>query len=171
MRTKLLLTALLLAASCASVEKKAEPAAGPVSILLVGDSIMGGHLGLFLENTFAGMQGVTVVRHFVVSSGLSGLHDYLWTEAAHDYVRKLKPDILVVMFGANDSLAVKIAATKGFAHLPSPEFEDQYSMKVRLFLQSTAPYVQKVYWIGQPAVQHRDFTVKYPVLNTIYKTE
>jgi hypothetical protein len=162
----------LLLASCASVEKRPDPLMPrPVSVLLVGDSIMGGHLGLYLENTLSAMPGVTAVRHYVVSSGLSGLHEYLWTEAAHDYVRKMKPDVLIVMFGANDSLAVKIATTKGFAHLPSPEFEDQYAMKVRLFLQNTAPYVKKVYWIGQPAVLHRDFTVKYPVLNRIYQTE
>lgn len=171
MRAKLLFVSVLLLLSCATAQKGPVPMARPVSVLLVGDSIMGGHLGLYLENTLAAMPGVTVTRHFVVSSGLSGLHDYLWTEAAHDYIRKTRPDMLIVMFGANDSLAVKIAATKGFAHLPSPEFEDQYAMKVRLFLQNTAPFVKKVYWIGQPAVQHREFTVKYPILNRIYQTE
>ncbi|MCE9598558.1 MAG: hypothetical protein K8S54_11370 [Spirochaetia bacterium] len=143
----------------------------PVTALLVGDSIMGGNLGVYLEKTLSEMQGVHAVRHFRVSSGLSGLHEFQWAEATHDFIRKTHADILIVYFGANDSLAQKVYSENRFASYPSPEFEDQYAMKVRLFLKVTAPYVKKVYWIGQPAVAHPEFTVKYPVLNRIYAQE
>lgn len=164
---------MLGAVSCASLSSTSAPEKIPLPItaLLVGDSIMGGNLGVYLEKTLGEMQNVKVVRHFRVSSGLSGLHEFQWAEATHDYIRKTRADILIVYFGANDSLAQKVYSENRFASYPSPEFEDQYAMKVRLFLKVTAPYVKKVYWIGQPAVAHPEFTVKYPVLNRIYAQE
>jgi len=163
-----LLTFTLYCASAPDRKAQTQKPTPPLTVLLVGDSVMGGMLGVYLENTLGAMPGVTAIRHYMVSSGLSGLHEYQWTEATHDYIRKIHPEVLIVMFGANDSLAQKVYSENRFAYYPSPEFEDEYAMKVRLFLLSTAPFVKKVYWIGLPAVSHPEFTVKYPVLNRIY---
>ncbi|HNJ05804.1 MAG TPA: hypothetical protein PLB73_16205, partial [Leptospiraceae bacterium] len=141
------------------------------SILIVGDSIILGKLGEYLE-TELGRRGHEVHRHAMVSSGLSGLHDYNWPEATYDYIDRYHPDLLIAMFGANDSLAVKNYADDAkFTFFSDSGFRERYARKVRLFLSLNAPRVKTVYWVGQPNLDHHELTPKFPVLNEIYAQE
>ncbi len=171
MRAMQISCALLLTFSaCHAPRREAVPEKLP-SILIVGDSIILGKLGEYLETELRS-RGHEVHRHAMVSSGLSGLHEYNWPEATYDFIDQYHPEVLIAMFGANDSLAVKnYDEGPKFTFFSDASFRERYARKVRLFLTLNAPRVKNVYWIGQPNLDHRELTPKYPTLNEIYAQE
>ncbi|MCB1172487.1 MAG: DUF459 domain-containing protein [Leptospiraceae bacterium] len=142
-----------------------------LQILLVGDSLMGGHLGNFLLTRLNSQSGIKAVRHWKISTGLSGIDRYSWIEAAYTYIQMLQPDILIVWIGANDSYSVKTSTDSSFKIVGSKEYKEHYGLKVKMFLHNSSPFVQRIYWIGLPAVDNAKFNSRYPVVNSIFQAE
>lgn len=140
----------------------------PATILMVGDSMMGGFFGKALAEELQSRPGITVIRDYKISTGLSGLHPYDWQSRTEELMQLHRPDILVILFGANDSLAVK--EKDGTETLyRNPNFRTRYVRHVHDFVKFFSPRLKRVYIIGQPATDHHQFGVRYPVLNDMFQ--
>jgi len=78
------------------------------SVLLVGDSNIRGALGIVLERDLEAM-GHEVTRYGVASSGLARPDFFDWSLTAKGLAEMVRPDIVLVMFGANDTQRIKTA--------------------------------------------------------------
>ena len=78
------------------------------SVLLVGDSNIRGALGIVLERDLEAM-GHQVTRYGVASSGLARPDFFDWSLTAKGLAEMVSPDIVLVMFGANDTQRIKMA--------------------------------------------------------------
>ena len=142
----------------------------PLNFLIIGDSMIGGYFGLRLTQQLNGLPGVTARRMFRKSTGLSQLVRYNWSARSIRYISKYRPDILVVMFGSNDGLAVRLKSGK-LIYYRNKKWEGFYRQRVHAYLKLVAPHVKKVYFVGQPSTKHRFFGKRYPALNRIYREE
>lgn len=141
---------------------------GPIRIVMVGDSMMGGFFGKALAEEFASRPDVFVERDYKISTGLSGLHPYDWSARTEELLRRHNPDVLIAFYGANDTLAVKEKDGKNYM-FHNPEFRTRYARHVNDYVKRFAPRVKRLYLIGQPATDHRTFSVRYPVTNDIFR--
>ncbi|MDP6943890.1 MAG: DUF459 domain-containing protein [Myxococcota bacterium] len=97
---------LLLSAAIWLVMTTASPAASASSVLLLGDSNIRGALGIVLERDLEAM-GHDVTRYGVPSSGLARPDFFDWSLTAKGLAEMVRPDLVLVMFGANDTQRIK----------------------------------------------------------------
>lgn len=165
------LSGLAVLVSCAS-SPQANPARDkvktPITVLMVGDSMMGGFFGKALGENLDARPDVDVERVYVISTGLSGLHPFNWTNRTEELIEKHHPDVLVAYYGANDTLAVKEKDGKNYL-FNSPEYRKRYARHVHEYVKRFAPRVKRLYLLGQPATDHRSLATRYPVTNDVFR--
>jgi len=136
----------------------------PMHILMVGDSMMGGFFGKALAEELTTNPNVTILRDYTISTGLSGLHPYNWKKRTEELMNENPPDVLIVFFGGNDTLAVREPDGKEFLYHNS-EFRNRYVRHVTDYLAYFAPKVKRLFMIGQPTTADPQFSVRYPKIN------
>jgi len=82
------------------------PPAEAASVLLLGDSNIRGALGIVLERDLEAV-GHEVTRYGVPSSGLARPDFFDWSLTAEGLAEMVDPDVVLVMFGANDTQRIK----------------------------------------------------------------
>jgi len=82
------------------------PPAHGASVLILGDSNIRGALGIVLERDLKAM-GHDVTRYGVPSSGLARPDFFDWSLTAKGLAEMVAPDLVLVMFGANDTQRIK----------------------------------------------------------------
>jgi len=82
------------------------PEARASSVLILGDSNIRGALGIVLERDLEAM-GHDVTRYGVPSSGLARPDFFDWALTARGLAEMVSPDLVLVMFGANDTQRLK----------------------------------------------------------------
>lgn len=142
----------------------------PLRFLILGDSLIGGFFGVMLAYELERNPGISTKRFYHKSTGLSEYHRYNWPVRTVTYIKRFRSDILVVLFGANDSYAVRLKSGKLHFHWQNG-FKELYAGRVRAYIRNALRYVKKIYWIGQPATNHRSFGPRYVMLNKIYREE
>jgi hypothetical protein len=75
-------------------------------VLILGDSNIRGALGIVLERNLEAM-GHDVTRYGVPSSGLARPDFFDWALTAKGLAEMVSPDLVLVMFGANDTQRIK----------------------------------------------------------------
>lgn len=142
----------------------------PVKFLLIGDSMMLVGFGPALENSLLKYNGVSVVREGVYSTGLNRIDYFDWFTKSDELINQHKPDVLIVMFGANDGQGIKDKSGK--AHeLGSESWKEVYRERVRVYLSRVSPKLKKLYWVGHPITGNDNFLAKFQAMNPIYKSE
>ena len=76
------------------------------SVLIIGDSNIRGALGIVLERDLEAV-GHDVTRYGVPSSGLARPDFFDWSLTAKGLAEMVDPDVVLVMFGANDTQRIK----------------------------------------------------------------
>lgn len=76
------------------------------SVLMLGDSNIRGALGIVLERDLEAV-GHDVTRYGVPSSGLARPDFFDWSLTAKGLAEMVNPDVVLVMFGANDTQRIK----------------------------------------------------------------
>lgn len=145
-----------------------EKAATPLTVLIVGDSMAGGFFGKALADELASRPGVQVQRVYVISTGLSGLHPFNWTARTEELFKQYNPDVLITLYGANDTLAVREPGGKDylFSH---PQYRRRYARHVHEYVKRFSSRLKRLYLVGQPATDHHSLSVRYPVANDVYR--
>lgn len=160
--------AALLPRPARAAEAAGEPA--PLRVLIVGDSMIAGAVGLFLENNLRKVHGYEVRRKGKSSTGLARPDFFSWPKEAQKQVDEFAPDAAIVMFGGNDVQGLRMP-DKGWITWSEPEWPEEYARRVNAFADIVAPGGKPLFWIGMPVMRPEKFHVRVQRVNTIYRAE
>jgi hypothetical protein len=144
----------------------------PMTIQLVGDSMMLEGFGPRLEAKLLTYNDVTVKRNGKYSTGLNRVDYFDWYNRTDELLTQNKPAILVVMYGANDGQdIVDLKNGNIIGRLGTAQWEKMYRERVSSYLAKFAPRVDAFYWVGHPIPRTDDFYRKFTVMNKVYVEE
>jgi hypothetical protein len=140
----------------------------PLRLWVAGDSmteVAGGAIVDLAEAT-----GVIDGQHdFRYSSGLTRPDYYDWYAAASAAIAERRPEVVVVMFGANDAQGI-VTAT-GPEPFGTEAWVAEYRARVAAMMDLLEADGRVVYWIGQPVMRSDSFSDRMAVLDTVYEDE
>jgi hypothetical protein len=122
---------------------------GRPKVLLIGDSNVYGPTGEFLQNQLVA-HGYAVWRRGKPGSGLSLPNHYDWAQAGREMVARVKPQVVILQIGGNDTLAVRPLGW----HSPRILFKDAaawrpaYEARVREVLSGLIGEGRKVFLLS-----------------------
>jgi hypothetical protein len=108
-------------------------------------------------------------HEFRYSSGLTRPDYFDWFAAAASAIATDTPEVVVVMFGANDAQGIQTAA--GPAGFGTEAWIAEYRARVAAMMDLLAAGGRTVYWIGQPIMRSESFAERMALLDTIYREE
>lgn len=148
----------------------ADPAAAGKKILILGDSMIAGAVGLFLERGLAKHHGYQVRRKGKSSTGLARPDFFSWPKEARAQLAEFTPDAVIAMFGGNDVQGLWMGRGS-WVTWPEPGWPAEYARRVNAFADIVAPDGQPLFWIGMPVMRPEKFHVRVQRVNTIYRAE
>ncbi|MEG4515306.1 MULTISPECIES: DUF459 domain-containing protein [unclassified Microcoleus] len=137
--------------------------------LFIGDSVMF-DLGIQLQYTLKKKYNIADTKiDYKVSTGLNRIDYYDWYARTRQILNNYQPDVVVVLFGANDRQNIIDSQGKGRAVM-TQEWQKAYQERVDRYaklLDSSS--VRKVYWVGQSMPNKSSYLKAFPIMNDIYK--
>jgi hypothetical protein len=137
-----------------------------IRIAVLGDSQAGGIAGALVRRLH-GNRRFRVLDKSRISSGLIALNAFDWPAAARAIAAEDRPDVAVVMFGANDRPPVHLGNPADAARTLS--FSALYSSRVRSIIHSLRAANVQVIWLGHPIVRDMQFSTDMEFLNRLYE--
>lgn len=135
------------------------------SLYAAGDSVSG-LLGGTLRS-FAAGYGAEAEAEFRLSTGLARPDTFDWPARIAERTRELDPEIVVVMFGAND---VNHMRQDGRAiRFGTPEWHDEYVRRVGALMDELSG--RRVYWVGQPIMRDGELAASVAGMNAIFEQQ
>ena len=142
----------------------------PFTVQLIGDSMILEGFGPMMINKLNQYQGITIKSNGRYSTGLNRIDYFDWYKETEGLIKLNKPDVLIIMFGANDGQNI-IAKDGSIGQLLTPKWKTIYTQRVDDYLDLISPKVGLIYWVGHPIPRPQDFYDKFSAMNPIYKTE
>lgn len=142
-------------------------------VLILGDSMIAGAFGLFLQRALHRRMGAAVERKGKSSSGLARPDFYDWLEIGPPIAKSFSPDATVVMFGGNDCQSLRTGVEKDAGWIPwgKPKWEQDYRRRIREFCDRVAPVGTRLFWIGMPVMGHERLHGRVKWINTVFLDE
>lgn len=147
---------------------RAPSADAPLRLWVGGDSLAQG-LGWALARRGAEHRLVRTLQAGRVSSGLTRPDYFNWPQEVQRVVAEENPDVMVVMFGANDPQPLLDAAGNRQT-FGTPEWEAEYRGRVQAIMQVAAPG-RRLVWVGEPVVRDAKLDAKMQVIDRIQREE
>jgi len=147
--------------------RTARAADGP-KILVVGDSMIAGAFGVFLERALKKDYAVPVRRKGKSSSGLARPDFHDWHEAANEIVGAWKPEASVVMFGGNDVQGLYMGKGE-WVRWQDEGWDEEYARRIDAFCDILAPAGERIFWVGMPVMRPAKFHARVQRVNVIYR--
>lgn len=148
--------------------------ASPKKILIVGDSMIAGAVGMYLEKRLRKTHGFSVLRAGKSSTGLSRPDFYDWVEVGAKLRESFSPDAVVVMFGGNDGQGLYMgrgADPKWIRYPDQDPWTDEYRRRVDVFADTMTADGAKIFWIGMPVMKPTKLHERMRHLNRIYRAQ
>ena len=142
----------------------------PRKLLVVGDSLAIG-LSLSLRRSVAELDNVELIEEGKVSSGLANPKYYDWAKALRVFLDKYKPDVVVIMMGANDAKYINVNEKPRPNGSGNKTWPEVFSMRVEDFLATLADKNIPSYWIGLPIMGDPPYAKQAMVMNEIVLAE
>jgi hypothetical protein len=139
-------------------------------MLIVGDSMIAGGLGLFLERDFRKHPDFLPQRRGKSSSGLARPDFFNWFKEAERLAREFQPSASIVMFGGNDVQGLYMGKGE-WIRWHEPGWRDEYARRVSAFCDVIAPSKERIFWIGMPVMRPEKFHKRVQRVNTIFRAE
>ena len=137
--------------------------------LFIGDSVLF-DLGIQLQYTLKKKYNIADTKiDYKVSTGLNRIDYYDWYARTRQILNNYQPDVVIVLFGANDRQNIIDSQGKPRAVL-TKEWQKAYQERVERYaklLDSSS--VRKVYWVGQSMPNKSSYLKAFPIMNDIYK--
>ncbi|MEG4579861.1 DUF459 domain-containing protein [Microcoleus sp. MON1_C5] len=137
--------------------------------LFIGDSVLF-DLGIQLQYTLKKKYNIADTKiDYKVSTGLNRIDYYDWYARTSQILNNYQPDVVIVLFGANDRQNITDFQGKAWAVM-SQGWQKAYQERVEKYatlLDSSS--VRKVYWIGQSIPNKSSYIKAFPIMNDIYK--
>lgn len=140
----------------------------PVSVIIHGDS-MTEAFGKYLRADLAATGQVNATHDFRFSSGLARPDFFDWPAHLREVMAGQDPDIVVMMFGANDGQNVKPAGT--VLTFGTPEWSAWYAGRVGEAMDIVAQQGRRVYWVSLPNARDADYAIRMKALNDVFAAE
>lgn len=134
----------------------------PYRVLIIGDSFMavGGGLGDPLERSLLAYKDVEIKRLGVVSSGLASSRYYNWYTKTQELIDGFDPNVVIVMFGANDC-----------GGQVSEAWKKDYSKKLNTFMSMLEKNDLTVFWVGLPIMKSESLSQGMSSINVLVEKE
>lgn len=142
-------------------------AADPLKIWIVGDS-QAEILGQSLIERAQSTGVMTATLDFEFSSGLTRPDFFNWPAEIQSVVEQNLPDVLVVVFGANDGQGMEL--DNGVFQPGDPEWNAEYARRVDAVMTYLEQQGVRVYWIEQPVARDADYSARLRNMNEIFAT-
>lgn len=134
-------------------------------ILVIGD-FMASALAFGLLQTYANDRDVVVINRANGSSGLVRDDYYNWPKQLLDVIAKEKPDIILVMLGANDNQDFRNVTTDAIG---SDAWTIEYQARVDRLAKELKESGKPWLWVGAPAFTKPNLTQTLVAFNALYK--
>jgi hypothetical protein len=137
--------------------------------LFVGDSVML-DLGTQIQYSLKEKYNIANTKiDYKVSSGLNRIDYYDWYARTREIIGDYQPDVMVVIFGGNDTQDISDFQGK-YRVVGTKEWQTAYRERVEKYakLLAASP-VRKVYWIGQSRSNKSQYRRLFPMMNDIYR--
>jgi hypothetical protein len=141
-------------------------ALGHCRILEIGDSL-GDDLEYGLRHELQFTRGLKLIQRNKVSTGLSASWFYNWPAHLKTDLHKYHPNLVVIMFGANDEQALDVKGTS--QPFGSPKWRSAYIARVRRIDRMVTKAGAYAFWVGLPIAAPRSYSQGLRALNAIYK--
>ncbi|MFM9264239.1 DUF459 domain-containing protein [Tychonema sp. BBK16] len=137
--------------------------------LFIGDSVMF-DLGTQLQYTLKEKYNITDTKlDHKSSSGLNRIDYYDWYARTRELINDYQPDVIIVLFGGNDTQDINDYQGK-YRAIMTKEWQKAYQERVDKYAELLKySSVQKVYWVGQSISNKSFYLNQFPVMNNIYK--
>lgn len=142
-------------------------------ILLLGDSMIAGGFGLFLEQGLRDGAGFRVERQGKTSSGLARPDFYDWMERAAAARDRHRPDAVVCMFGGNDGQGLFMGkkADPAWIRYGEPGWFPEYRRRVAQFADIARAEGAALFWIGMPPMGPEKLNERVRAMNVVFRGE
>ncbi len=140
----------------------------PLRLWVGGDSLAVG-LGMSLAHLTGDQAIVAPESDARISTGLTRPDYFDWPGELAGVLSNHHPDVVVVMFGAND--AQPIAVGNRSYSIDAPEWQAEYRRRVDEVIALAEQSGVRLVWVGQPAMRSGDLDRKMAILDSIYADE
>lgn len=140
----------------------------PYTICIIGDSFIADRFGTQLERALFGMQDITVHREGVYSTGLARPDYFDWQKHLEELLNQYHPNVVIVMFGANDGQDIKTKEGKTI-HYDASAWDEWYASQTQAISQLLEENSITFFWIGMPIAKSQNYQQKMERLNSIYE--
>jgi hypothetical protein len=142
--------------------------ANPLHVLMVGDSI-GIDLGQALVNDLAGTDAVSPTLDGRIDTGLSRPDYFNWPEELSADLANDRPQLVVVMIGANDPQNMEVdGANLAYG---TPAWNTAYADRVGSFMDLAFATGAHVLWVGMPPMASPGLNAAMDNLNAIVQSQ
>jgi lysophospholipase L1-like esterase len=149
-----------------TITHQAPFALGHCRLLEIGDSL-GDDLEYGIRHELQFTSGLTLIQRNKVSTGLSASWFYNWPAHLKTDLRKYRPNLVVILFGANDEQALDVnGASQPFG---SPKWRSAYVARVRKIDRLVTKAGAYAFWVGLPIAAPKSYSEGLQTLNAIYK--
>jgi hypothetical protein len=137
--------------------------------LFIGDSVML-DLGTQLQYSLKQKYNITDTKiDYKVSSGLNRIDYYDWYARTSQIIKDYQPDVVIVLFGGNDTQDIADFQGK-YRVILTKEWQKAYQERVDKYAKLlNNSSVRKVYWVGQSNSNKSGYIQAFPIMNNIYK--
>ncbi len=149
----------------ASAARAAEPE-GRRLILVVGDSQAQGLASAMQRQARASGQA-RVVNGAKPGTGLVAPASFDWPAAMPGLLAPAKPDVVVMMFGGNDRLPIRLP-DGGSLQFNSAAWTEVYRARVTQLVHAARASEIPVYWVGNPIAREEKYSRDMRTLNALF---
>ncbi|MEE9382113.1 MAG: DUF459 domain-containing protein [Nannocystaceae bacterium] len=160
------------AAYLAPISRAVAQEAG-TKILILGDSMIAGAFGLYLERELTRRYGYLVKRRGKSSSGLARPDFFDWLKEGARQRERVSPDAVVVMFGGNDGQGLHMGKRNKpeWIRWNDAGWTGEYARRVSAFYDQVAPSGERVFWLGMPVMRPQKLNRRVQVMNEIFREQ
>jgi hypothetical protein len=140
-------------------------ALGHCRILEIGDSL-GDDLEYGIRHELQFTPGLKLIQRNKSSTGLSASWFYNWPAHLKYDLHHYHPNLVVIMFGANDEQALAVHGTS--EPFGSPKWRSAYIARVRRIDRMVTKAGAYAFWVGLPIAAPKSYSQGLRTLNAIY---
>ncbi|MBA2282285.1 MAG: DUF459 domain-containing protein [Actinomycetota bacterium] len=149
-------------------ELRPPTAAAPLRLWVGGDSIVR-DVSESVLRLAADDPLLSPVAHYEISSGLTRPDYFDWPAALAADMAATDPEVVFVMFGANDAQGIVAAEGRVFQEVSDPGWQDEYRSRVEAVMDQLRADGRLVFWVGQPPMRDAAFDARIAILDRIYR--
>jgi hypothetical protein len=138
---------------------------GNCTVLEIGDSI-GNDLGWGLARIVPPNSGLQLVQMDKSDTGLSNAAYYNWPVQLAAYLKKYKPQLVLISLGGNDEQGMVVNGS--VVNFPTAAWQTDYAARVREMIDESTAAGAYVLWVGMPIMQPTGYNQGMQLIDSIY---